>query len=202
MINFDLIDAQGGQIRASAFNATADRLDGMMRVGAVYTIQRGVIKLANSKYNKSGSMYELTLNDDVDVQELPDDGAIVTQVLNLKKLSQIANCNPDDNVDVAGCVIAVGPISTIHIKSSNRDTEKRGVTIADSSQTSIELTLWGENAAKVSESTPIGTVMIVKGARVGDYQGRTLSASYGSQIFLNPQFNEGKQMKQWFVYRC
>lgn len=52
----------------------------------------------------------------------------------------------------------------------------------DQSKTQISLTLWGENAQKFDHSQYVGEIIAVKGAALGTFNGRSLSASFSSII--------------------
>ena len=52
----------------------------------------------------------------------------------------------------------------------------------DNTKTQISLTLWGEDAQNFDHSKYLGEIIAVKGARLGTFNGRSLSASYGSNV--------------------
>jgi replication factor A1 len=51
VFSVDVIDAEGCQIRATTFNAVAERLYEVFQHNLVYTISRGKIKVANKQFN-------------------------------------------------------------------------------------------------------------------------------------------------------
>jgi replication factor A1 len=51
---------------------------------------------------------------------------------------------------------------------------KRSLQIADESGLQIQVTLWGNNATKLEFTE--GKVFAIKGAKVSDYQGKSLNA--------------------------
>ena len=67
---------------------------------------------------------------------------------------------------------------------AGRETVKRELTLIDRSGAEVNLTLWGSQAETFdSASEP---VVAVKAAKVSDFNGVTLSASFQSVIQINP----------------
>lgn len=52
----------------------------------------------------------------------------------------------------------------------------------DNTKTQISLTLWGEQAQNFDQSKYVGEIIAVKGAQLGTFNGRSLSASFSSII--------------------
>ncbi len=70
---------------------------------------------------------------------------------------------------------------------------------------SVDVTLWGETADTMNEERlPAGVVVVIKAAKVSEYQGRSLNASFGSQILVNPDRPEARELIAWAtqVRRC
>ena len=151
----DLLDKSGGQIRATMFNEVADRLNEMFEVNKVYIISKGQLKLANKRYNTLPNEYELTLNNDCEVEACGEDKEIEEQkyvhsckkpcllsvgffVRSTQHMSVIPNCRfafvsidqlesiqPDDVVDIYGVVKDVQPIAHLVSKKTQRELTKR-----------------------------------------------------------------------------
>lgn len=63
---------------------------------------------------------------------------------------------------------------------------------------SVEVTMWGETAESMNEERlPAGVVVVIKAAKVSEYQGRSLNASFGSQILVNPDRPEARELLEW-----
>ena len=60
----DLLDCDGGEIKASSFNDAADKFNEMLQLGKVFTFSRGSVKVANKQYNHTNHRYELTFERD------------------------------------------------------------------------------------------------------------------------------------------
>lgn len=61
---------------------------------------------------------------------------------------------------------------------------KRDVTIVDESEVEIKLTLWGTDAANFAAHP--GSILFIRGAKVSDYNGKSLNASIGSSVQIDP----------------
>lgn len=79
---------------------------------------------------------------------------------------------------------------------------KRDVTLVDTSMCSIRLTLWGKQAEEANPSLggdwANDPVLAIKGAKVSDYSGRTLSLLGSSVISLNPDLKESHELRGWY----
>lgn len=199
LFSIDLLDSQGGQIRATMFNETLDKFYEMLQVDKVYTFSKGQLKLANKKFSKLPNDYELTLNSDADIQFIGDDATIDTQKFsfrpNIESLSQV---DKDEFIDIIGVVSLVGPVSKLMTKKQT-EVSKRVVTLCDHSLTSIELTFWGDAAERYNEDYLANNpVVAVKNCRVSDFGGKSLSASFDSSVFVNPDRSEAHKLAQWW----
>ena len=201
LFSVDLLDQSGGEIRATMFNQTAERLHEVFQKDRVFYISKGQIKLANKKFNKLNSEYEITLNDDVMVEPADDDQSIPKITFNFVAIADIANTEPDSNVDVLGIVTDPGTLNSIVPRNRPDSTlNKRDLTLMDQSDggKTIRLTLWGEQAEAFDESLA-KPVLAIKGARVSDYDGRSLSSSRGSMMEINPiDLPEAAGLRTWY----
>ena len=59
---------------------------------------------------------------------------------------------------------------------------QRELIIVDNTKTQISLALWGDEAQNFDHSKYIGEIIAVKGADLGTFNGRSLSASFNSII--------------------
>jgi replication factor A1 len=93
-------------------------------------------------------------------------------------------------------VKSVGDISTIVTKATNRELKKRDLQLVDNSNTAITCTLWGKQAEDFDgQDNP---VVLLKGAKVGDYNGRTLSVAGSTVMQINPDTAEAHTLKGWY----
>lgn len=201
LFNVDLLDAEGGQIRASAFNDAAEKFFALMNIGSVYTISKGSLKIANKKFNRLPNEYELHLNSDAVVEPCPDDdSSIQDQVFEFKTLEELNNMAPDSFCDVLGVVTALSAITNLTSKAG-KDLTKRVIQVVDQSQLSIDVTMWGSEAESWNEEKirpGSGQIVAIKNCKVSDFGGKSLNMSFGSQLIVNPQRPEAAALSEWW----
>lgn len=61
------------------------------------------------------------------------------------------------------------------------------------------MTLWDENINLVDENAADAPVIAVKGARVSDFGGRSLSMARNSMVEMNPDMPAAHALKGWYV---
>jgi replication factor A1 len=71
-----LISVQGGEIRATMFNACVDKYDPVLEVGKVFLCSNMQVKPANKQYNGGKHDYELTINESSVIVPVDDDATI------------------------------------------------------------------------------------------------------------------------------
>jgi replication factor A1 len=198
LFSVDLLDQEGGQIRATMFNDAADRLYPIFQQDKVYTISKGQLKLANKKFSRLPNEYEITLNNDAEVAFFGEDTSIQQQVFDFSTIERIQTREPDDFVDIIGIVQSVGPLGTILTKKQ-QEMKKRQITLTDQSLLSVDLTLWQDQAEKFSEIDLANSpVFAAKSCKVSDFGGKSLNASFGSHFFVNPDIKEAHELRAWF----
>ncbi len=95
--------------------------------------------------------------------------------------------------------VSVGPLTNITSKAG-QELKKRSLTLLDKTLCQVEVTLWGEQADKWNEES-LGqgaSIVAVKSCKVSDFGGRSLSSSFQSQIFVNPDHTEAHQLRAWY----
>jgi replication factor A1 len=102
-------------------------------------------------------------------------------------------------VSVLGVVSKVGVLGSVVLKATGQEKMRRGVTLVDESQTSVELTLWGDTAESVDEVGAVNRVLLCRGVRVGDYGGRTLSTVGSSVLEWDPVLESAIRLKQMYM---
>lgn len=197
LFSMDLID-ETGEIRATGFNDIVDKYYEMIEQGKIYYITKGTLKTANKKYTNLKNDYEMSLNSDTLVelcQEECDLPQLQYKFIGIKAIEQI---NKDGIIDVIGVVKSIGDVTEITTKNTNKQVSKRDITIVDQSQAAIRATLWGDQAIGFQEYADKAPVVAIKGARVSDYGGRTLSILSSSNFQINPDIPEAHQLRGWY----
>jgi replication factor A1 len=200
LFSIDLLDEHEGEIRATMFNESADKFHDLLEQDKVYYISKGQVKMANKQYTSHlNSEYELTLNADAEIVLAEDSGNIKKIKFSFEPIDRISSKPKDSIIDVIGVVTKIGDLSNILSQKTNREIPKRAITLVDESFHSIELTLWGNLAEQHSEvDLSQNAVIAVKGCRVGDYGGRSLSSLAATHLEVNPDRPEAHRLRGWW----
>ena len=73
---------------------------------------------------------------------------------------------------------------------------KRELILVDRSGYSVQMTIWGRQAQEFS--APPETVIAVKGAKVSDFGGRSLSLFSSSMMQIDPDIEEAHTLNGWY----
>ncbi|XP_066368674.1 replication protein A 70 kDa DNA-binding subunit A-like isoform X2 [Miscanthus floridulus] len=205
VFSFDLLDGQGGEIRATCFNAQADQFFDLIEVDKVYLISKGSVKPAQKKFNSLNHEYEITLDFKTSIEVcIDDDSNIPRQQYNFRQISEIENIEAGAIVDLVGIVTSVGPSAMI-IRKDGSEAQKRTLQLKDMSVRSMEIILWGKFCDAEghqlqllcdSDSNPI---LSLKGGRVSDFSGRSVVTISSTQLKVNPDFPVAERLKQWYI---
>ncbi|KAD7479714.1 hypothetical protein R6Q59_008534 [Mikania micrantha] len=204
VFSFDLLDSDGGEIRATCFNAVADQFYNQIEVGKVYYISKGTIKPAQKAFNHLKNDHEITLDQMSTIQPcFDDDNSIPHQQFHFRTIGEIEGMDSNTVLDVIGVVTSITPISSIMTKNQT-ETQKRSLSIKDISGRSIDLTLWGNlcnaDGQTIQNMLDSGQfpVLAVKSARVYEYNGKSIGTISSSQLSIEPDFPEARKLKEWF----
>jgi replication factor A1 len=186
LFSIDLLDSNGGEIRGTFFKEAATKFFGTIMEGQVYTFSGGVLKIVqNRQYTTIKNQYEITFNQSSEIKPASDDSAIKTQSFNFVKLNQIGTYEVGATIDVIAVVRQASEVADIvSTKMGGKALRKRDLQLIDDSGFEIKLTLWGDKAAQEQNwiSQPI---VAIKGVKIGDYGGRSLSTLNSSAIFYD-----------------
>uniref|UniRef100_A0ACD5W398 Uncharacterized protein n=1 Tax=Avena sativa TaxID=4498 RepID=A0ACD5W398_AVESA len=204
VFSFDLLDAEGGEIRAICFNSAADQFSEQIVVGNVYLITGGSVRPTQKKFNPFNSEYQVLLDTSSSVEICSsDDTDIPGQQYNFQQISEIQNLYEGDMVDLLGVVTLVNPSVTITWKNG-METQKRTLQLKDMSGCSVEITLWGNvsNAEGqqlysmcVSGFVP---VLALKGGCVHEFNGKTVGTLCSSLLKVNPDLPDAERLMKWY----
>ncbi|KAG0697017.1 hypothetical protein DFH29DRAFT_812337 [Suillus ampliporus] len=195
LFNVTLMD-ESGEIRGTGFNAVVDELYEKFEEGKVYYISKARVNLAKKKFSNLQNDYELSLEKNTEVEECLETTSVPMMKYNFVQLSSLEELQKDHTCDVIGIVKEVGPLGEITSKASNRTIPKRDLTIVDTSQYSVRLTLWGKQAEQfTADDLP---VVAFKGVKVGDFGGRNLSMVSSSIMTISPDIEEAHLLRGWY----
>uniref|UniRef100_A0A3P8ZLN0 Replication protein A subunit n=1 Tax=Esox lucius TaxID=8010 RepID=A0A3P8ZLN0_ESOLU len=194
LFSFETVD-ESGEIKVTAFNKEVDKFFPLLETGKVYYITRGKLKVANKQYSTLKNDYEMTLHSETSILPCTDDQGLPMVQCDFVPISQLEHRDKDAIIDVIGVCRSVEDVSRLTTKTS-REVSKRDIHLMDSSAKMVTVTLWGEEAERFDGSCQ--PVVAVKGARVSDFRGRSLSALFSSTVMVNPDIPEAYRLRGWF----
>lgn len=204
VFSFDLLDSDGGEIRATCFNAVLDRFYNAVVVGKVYVISKGSIKPVQKNYNHLKNEWEILLESSSSVDICPDeDESIPQQQFTFRAIAEVESAENNSVLDVIGIVISINPSVTI-LKKSGMETQRRILKLRDVSAYSIELTLWGDfcnnEGQRLQELVDSGNfpILAVKAAKVNDFSGKSVGTISSTKLFINPDIPEAHNLITWY----
>ncbi|KAJ1421814.1 hypothetical protein SESBI_13452 [Sesbania bispinosa] len=204
VFNVELTDEDGTQIQATMFNDAARKFYDKFVLGKVYYISKGTLKVANKQFKTVQNDYEMTLNENSEVEEVANEASFVPEIkFNFVPIDQLGpHVNKTDLVDVIGVVQNVSSTMSIRRKSNNESIPKRDITIADETKKTVVVSLWNELATNIGQElldiADKSPVVAIKSLRVGDFQGVSLSAISKSAVLINPDIPEAKKLRSWY----
>jgi len=194
LFNVNLLD-ETDEIRATAFNDNAEKFYNLLQDGKAYYVSKARIQPSRPQFSNLKHPYELQLDRDTVIEECEDAQDVPKLNYDFVKLNNIQNLEADSIIDVVGVIKEVNPHFQITSKAG-RAYDRRDITIVDDSQFAISVGLWNKTA--VEFSTPEGTVIAIKGAKVSDFNGKTLSLTPSGTISANPDTPEAYAIKGWY----
>ncbi|KAI0636673.1 replication factor-a protein [Trametes polyzona] len=195
LFNITLMD-ESGEIRATGFNAAVDELYDRIQEGKVYYISKAKVNLAKKKFSNVNNEYELALERNTEIEECPDATDVPTVKFNFVPIGSLQEIEKDSLCDIIGVVREVSDLTTITSKATNKEIPKRELTVVDTSGYSVKVTLWGKQAEQYTATDH--PVIAFKGAKVGDFQGRSLSMSSSSNLYIDPDIPEAHHLRGWY----
>lgn len=198
VFNVDLVD-ESGEIRATGFNEAVDKFYDLLELDKVFYISKCSLRTANKKFTTIKNDYELFLNNDSLIEPCDDTCDLPTMQYNFVDIGDLGNFNADALVDILGIVINADDVTQITTKTTNRQVSKRDITLLDRSEKSVRATLWGEEAETFDEFVGKFPVLALKGAKVSDFGGRSLSILGSTNMRINPMdLQEAHSLRGWY----
>lgn len=197
LFSVDLIDAEGGEIRATCFNTVADQYFPLFEIGKAFYISKCQIKSSNRKFNPLNHDYELTIDKSSIVEPVEDESALPEITYNYTPIAQIASAPNESLIDLIAVLQEV-KLAVDFTSKAGKPMTRREITLSDDSNggSAIECTLWGNQAQEFS--VPTGSVVLIRRAKVSDYSGKTISVSNSSTFEANPDLKEAHRLRGWF----
>ncbi|XP_065054177.1 replication protein A 70 kDa DNA-binding subunit-like [Rhopilema esculentum] len=196
LFNVDLLD-ETGEIKATGFNDAVDKFHPLLEVGKVYFISRGSLRTANKQYTSLKNDYEMYLNNDSVIEQCTEDVDLPQVQFNFVAISELEKINKDAIVDIIGVVKSAQDVVQITTRNG-KQVSKRDINVVDRSEACVNATLWGDQAETFDEHMNQSPVVAVKGAKVSDFGGRSLSVMNSSVFHINPDIPEAHELRGWY----
>ncbi|KAI0216920.1 Replication protein A 70 kDa DNA-binding subunit [Lamellibrachia satsuma] len=187
---------ESGEIRATAFKNEVDKFYDFIQLNKVYYISKAQLKTADKRYSSLNNDYEMTFNSDTQVIPCEEEVDLPTVKYNFVPISKLSETEANSTVDVIGVVRSVGDITKVTARQSQKELTKREIFLVDEGQVQVRLTLWSSDAENFDGNGY--PVLAIKGCRLSDWGGRSLSSLSQSQILLNPDVTEAHKLRGWY----
>ncbi|XP_060612739.2 replication protein A 70 kDa DNA-binding subunit [Anolis sagrei] len=194
LFSIELVD-ESGEIRATAFNNEVDKYYPLIELNKVYYFSKGYLKVANKQYTAVKNDYEISFAHDTSVIPCEDAQHLPSVQFDFVSIADLETTAKDAIVDVIGVCKTYEDAIKLTMKS-NREVSKRDVHLVDASGKTVTVALWGTEADKFDGSRQ--PVVAIKGARVSDFGGRSLSVLSSSTLVVNPDRPEAFKLRGWF----
>ncbi|CCH62096.1 hypothetical protein TBLA_0G01500 [Henningerozyma blattae CBS 6284] len=196
LLNFNLLDTSG-EIRATCFNQLVDKYNETIQEGKVYFISKARLQPSKPKFSNLSHPYELSIENDTIIEECNDVSTndVPKTNFNFTKLDSIQNLETNSTIDVLGAIKTVNP----HFELTSRAGKKfdrRDIEIVDETGFIIKVGLWNQQA--IDFNVPEGSIVAIKGVRVTDFGGKSLSMGFSSTLTANPDISEAYSLKGWY----
>ncbi|CAN6238190.1 unnamed protein product [Urochloa humidicola] len=206
VFSFDLLDGEGGEIRAVCFKEAVDRFYDLIEVDNVYFISGGSVRHAKKQYNTLNNDYEITLDASTSSVEIcsSDDYSIPRVQYNFRRISEIENMDNQTLVDLLGVVTSVGP-SVMITRKSGTEAQKRTLQLRDMSGRSVEVTFWDNfchsegQQLQLQCDSGLNPILALVGARISDFNGRSVNTTSSTQLKIDPDFPDAEKLKRWYI---
>uniref|UniRef100_A0A671UGB8 Replication protein A subunit n=1 Tax=Sparus aurata TaxID=8175 RepID=A0A671UGB8_SPAAU len=194
LFSMEIVD-ESGEIRVTGFNQEVDKYFSLIEVGKVYYVSKGSLKIANKQYTSVKNDYEMTLNGETSIIPCEDSSDVPMVQCDFVSIGDLGNREKDAIIDVIGVCKGVDEVTRLTTKT-NKEVSKRTLNLMDMSGKLVTVTLWGEEAEKFDGSGQ--PIVAVKGAKLSDFGGRSLSASFSSTVMINPDIPEAYKLRGWY----
>ena len=195
LFNVTFLD-ESGEIRATGFGETVDKLYPLLQEGQVYFVSKCTVNLAKKQFSTVNNEYELIFDRDCMIEPCGDIVDVPTVKYNFTPLDKLVNIDNNGLADVIAVLKDFDDCTQITSKTTGRPFDKRDLSLVDRSGVSVKCTIWGKQALEFS--TPVESVMAMKSVKVSDFGGRSLSMFNSTTLTVNPDIPEAHTLKGWY----
>lgn len=187
---FIVLDNDGSEMQCTCFNKAVDKFFNEISEGKVYEIKGGYVKINDKKFTTIKNDYKIVIDENSFISEKTDDGSIKENNLKIINISEIDKIPLYSIIDLCAIVLEVGEKVIKHTR--NGDQYMKKIIIGDTSKYKIEFSLWRIHA---SIEVKVSDTILIKNAKVGEFNGRNLSTFDETSITINPN-NSIKEVKE------
>ncbi|EMR64968.1 hypothetical protein MGN70_008089 [Eutypa lata] len=197
LFSVNLLD-ESGEIKATAFNEQVDQFFDVLQEGQVYYISNPCrVSLAKKQFTNLANDYELAFERDTQIEKAEDQTSVPQVRFNfVSNIQELQTIEKDATVDIVGVLKEVGETSEITSKATGKPYQKRELTLVDESHFSVRCTIWGQTANNFSAQPE--SVVALKGVKVSDFGGRSLSLLSSGSMSVDPDIQEAHRLKGWY----
>jgi len=141
----------------------------------------------------------VTLNRGAMVEECPEpegQDAIPGETFNFVPIERLETTEADQHVDVIAIISRLEEPLT-YTNKNGKEVTKRVMNLADSSRKSIEATIFGDKAH--DGRLQLNQVLAIKGAKVGNWNSKSLTLFSDANFELNPDSQEAHKLMGWWT---
>lgn len=196
LFSVNLLD-ESSEIRATGFNDAVDQFYDLLQEGQVYYISSPCkVQLAKKQFSNLPCDYEIMFERDTVIEKAEDQSSVPQVRFNFVNIEQLQQVEKDATVDIVGVLKEVGNADQIISKSTQKPYDKRELTLVDDTGYSVRVTVWGKTATEFDASPE--SIIALKGTRVGDFGGRSLSLLSSGSMAIDPDIPEAHKLKGWY----
>jgi len=199
LFSANVIDAEGGEIRCTFFNEAVDKFYDTMKEGSVVELGKGRLKTANKAYSSLKNDYEINFGGEAHVSPVSSSIHVGDPKYDFKPLAGIESTDPNAYVDIIALVKDFAPSRNI-VTKQGKELNKRELTLADDSGCQIQATIWGDKASMPPSTWESQPIVAFRGAKVSDWNGRSLSTGAGTVMKINPDLPDAKKIRRWWDF--
>ncbi|ANB11209.1 replication factor A subunit protein RFA1 [Sugiyamaella lignohabitans] len=195
LFNVTLVD-ESGEIRATGFSQQVDAFYDLLQEGKVYYISKCRVQVAKKQFSNVQNDFELVFDRDSQIELCTDEVDVPKIKFDFTSIKDLGTADINGTVDFIGVLKSINPAEQITSKNTGRPYDKRDVVLVDEGDYSIRATFWGKSA--VDFSTPLESVIAIKGAKISDFNGRNISILNSSTVSVDPDVPEAHALKGWY----
>lgn len=194
LFTFNIIDIEGFEMQVTAFGDTCDKLFNIINENDVYEIFGGYVKINDKKFSNVKSDYKLVFDNNTKISKVPDNGMFKEVQSHFVKFQDIPNMTLGALIDCVAVITDLSDRATINTKNGEQNV--RRIKLGDASGYKIEVTLWRQFAEYDLHENDI---IVVKSARIGDYNGRNLGSVDTTELIVNPNIPEVNELREYLM---